>query len=72
LAAESKHHVVWRGNLARQRIEQHAHIPYTHGFRSVYDEFSMTIQQTVGVQTAMRFAFVQSAMFHPHLLIRTG
>ena len=25
------HHVVWRRNLARRRIEQHAHIPYTHG-----------------------------------------
>ena len=40
LAAESKHHVVWRGNLARQSIEQHAHIPYTHGFQRVYDELT--------------------------------
>jgi hypothetical protein len=27
------HHVVWQENLARQRIEQHAYIAYTHGSR---------------------------------------
>src|ERR1700692_1635015 len=32
-SAESNHHVVWRKSLTRQRIEQHAHIPYTHGSR---------------------------------------
>jgi hypothetical protein len=46
--AESKHHVVSRGNLARQRIEQHAYIPYTHGWRSVYDDLATAIVQTDG------------------------
>src|SRR5580658_9924678 len=32
-SAESNHHVGWRESLTRQRIEQHAYIPYTHGSR---------------------------------------
>jgi hypothetical protein len=31
---------VWRGNLARRRIEQHAYIPYTHGSLRLCDHFT--------------------------------
>jgi hypothetical protein len=41
---------VCRRNFARQRIEQHAHIPYTHGLRSVYDEFTAAIHPRFGKQ----------------------
>jgi hypothetical protein len=41
---------VCRKILARQRIEQHARIPYTHGLRSVYDEFTAAIHPRLGKQ----------------------
>jgi hypothetical protein len=41
--AESNHHVVCRENLARRSIEQHAHIPYTHGLMRKSCKAFMTV-----------------------------
>jgi hypothetical protein len=71
---------MWQRNLARQRIEQHAHIPYTHGFRSVYDEFTTAIHQILGKQisdgqkfgriVARRVSWGRHAARRPQVLIR--
>jgi len=72
---ESKHHVGCREILARRRIEQHAHIPYTHGFHSLqhYDEFTTAIQQILGAILGMHTASVERltdcAAFNPQMLI---
>jgi len=71
-AGESKHHLVWQRNLARQRIEQHAHIPYTHGFRVVYDDFTTAIHQSVSMQAARLQKLIRYAAFPPQSLIRGG
>ncbi|MGB7037644.1 MAG: hypothetical protein WBD71_19205 [Xanthobacteraceae bacterium] len=51
-AHNREHHVGCRKNLARQRIEQHAYIPYTHGSCGVYDEFATANHQMLGEQIA--------------------
>jgi hypothetical protein len=58
---------VCRKILARQRIEQHARIPYTHGWRSVYDEFTAAIHPRLGKQRLGRQIFGEQKLGRPKL-----